>query len=102
MIVTWLISFQLNLCNAGIIPLGSVKCLIYLHTLLQELQVEKQKTNRVESMMREQRAAMEKELGSMQVKAQGTYQELQTMQIKVKPYISTIFSTASTGLYYTW
>lgn len=53
-------------------------------------------------MMREQRAAMEKELGSMQVKAQGTYQELQTMQIKVKPYISTIFSTASTGFYYTW
>lgn len=34
-------------------------------------------------MMREQRAAMEKELGSMQAKAQGSYQELQTMQIKV-------------------
>lgn len=34
--------------------------------------------------MREQRAAMEKELGGMQAKAQGSYQELQTMQIKVK------------------
>ncbi|KAM7375819.1 hypothetical protein PAMP_005586 [Pampus punctatissimus] len=48
----------------------------------QELQVEKQKTGRVEAMMREQRAAMEKELGGMQAKAQGSYQELQTMQIK--------------------
>lgn len=37
--------------------------------------------------MREQRAAMEKELGSMQAKAQGSYQELQTMQIKVKALI---------------
>lgn len=34
--------------------------------------------------MREQRAAMEKELGNMQAKAQGSYQELQAMQIKVK------------------
>ncbi|XP_058470951.1 kinectin isoform X2 [Solea solea] len=50
--------------------------------LSQELQVEKQKTGRVEAMMREQRAAMEKELGSMQGKAQGSYQELQTMQMK--------------------
>ncbi|GAA6213619.1 kinectin isoform X2 [Lates japonicus] len=50
--------------------------------LSQELQVEKQKTGRVEAMMREQRAAMEKDLGSMQAKAQGSYQELQTMQIK--------------------
>ncbi|XP_055087112.1 kinectin isoform X4 [Periophthalmus magnuspinnatus] len=50
--------------------------------LSQELQVEKQKTGRVEAMMREQRAAMEKELGGMQAKAQGSYQELQTMQIK--------------------
>ncbi|XP_034713880.1 kinectin isoform X3 [Etheostoma cragini] len=50
--------------------------------LSQELQVEKQKTGRVEAMMREQRGAMEKELGSMQGKAQGSYQELQTMQIK--------------------
>ncbi|XP_061600448.1 kinectin [Cololabis saira] len=50
--------------------------------LSQELQVEKQKTGRVEAMMREQRGAMEKELGNMQVKAQGSYQELQTMQIK--------------------
>uniref|UniRef100_A0AAQ6AL20 Ribosome receptor lysine/proline rich domain-containing protein n=1 Tax=Amphiprion ocellaris TaxID=80972 RepID=A0AAQ6AL20_AMPOC len=50
--------------------------------LSQELQVEKQKTGRVEAMMREQRAAMEKELGSMQAKAQGSCLELQTMQIK--------------------
>ncbi|XP_029688475.1 kinectin isoform X2 [Takifugu rubripes] len=50
--------------------------------LSQELQVEKQKTTRVETVVREQRAAMEKELGSMQAKAQGSYQELQTMQIK--------------------
>ncbi|XP_045918650.1 kinectin isoform X4 [Micropterus dolomieu] len=50
--------------------------------LSQELQVEKQKTGRVEAVMREQRAAMEKELGSMQGKAQGSCQELQTMQIK--------------------
>lgn len=42
----------------------------------QELQVEKQKTNRVEAVMREQRAAMEN-------KAQNNFQELQTMQIKV-------------------
>ncbi|MEQ2275015.1 hypothetical protein XENORESO_018246 [Xenotaenia resolanae] len=48
----------------------------------KELQLEKQKTGRVEAMMREQRAAMEKELGGMQAKAQGSYQELQTMQIK--------------------
>lgn len=38
--------------------------------------------------MREQRAAMEKELGGMQAKAQGSYQELQTMQIKVRALIS--------------
>nr|XP_057947260.1 kinectin isoform X2 [Doryrhamphus excisus] len=50
--------------------------------LSQELQVEKQKTARVEAMLREQCAAMEKELGSMQAKAQGSYQELQNMQIK--------------------
>ncbi|XP_038147279.1 kinectin isoform X4 [Cyprinodon tularosa] len=50
--------------------------------LSQELQHEKQKTGRVEAMMREQRAAMEKELGGMQAKAQGSYQELQNMQIK--------------------
>lgn len=54
--------------------------------LLQELQVEKQKTNRVEAVMREQRAAMEKELGSMQSKAQGSFQELQTMQMKVRAF----------------
>lgn len=51
---------------------------------LKELQVEKQKTGRVEAMMREQRGAMEKELGNMQAKAQGSYQDLQAMQIKVK------------------
>ncbi|XP_012707873.3 kinectin isoform X2 [Fundulus heteroclitus] len=50
--------------------------------LSQELQLEKQKTGRVEAVMREQRAAMEKELGGMQAKAQGSYQEVQTMQIK--------------------
>ncbi|XP_026210370.1 kinectin isoform X2 [Anabas testudineus] len=50
--------------------------------LSQELQVEKQKTGRVEAMMREQRGAMEKELGNMQAKAQGSFQELQNMQIK--------------------
>lgn len=38
--------------------------------------------------MRERLAAMEKELGSMQAKAQGSYQELQTMQIKVRALIS--------------
>ncbi|XP_053192271.1 kinectin isoform X2 [Scomber japonicus] len=48
----------------------------------QELQVEKQKTGRVEAVMREQVAAMEKEMGSMQAKAQGSYQEIQSMQIK--------------------
>uniref|UniRef100_A0A3B5LNN0 Kinectin 1 n=1 Tax=Xiphophorus couchianus TaxID=32473 RepID=A0A3B5LNN0_9TELE len=48
--------------------------------LSQELQLEKQKTGRMETMMREQRVAMEKELGGMQAKAQGSYQELQNMQ----------------------
>lgn len=47
--------------------------------VLQELHVEKQKTGRVEAMLREQRAALEKELGSFQAKAQ----ELQAMQMKV-------------------
>lgn len=47
--------------------------------MLQEVQVEKQKTGRVEAVLREQRSAMEKELGSMQAKTQ----ELQAMQIKV-------------------
>lgn len=52
--------------------------------------MEKQKTTRVETLVREQRAAMEKELGSMQAKAQGSYQELQTMQLKVRAfYVST-------------
>lgn len=49
--------------------------------------MEKQKTNRVEAVMREQRAAMEKELGSMQNKAQSNFQELQTMQIKVGAFL---------------
>ncbi|XP_016527500.1 kinectin isoform X5 [Poecilia formosa] len=48
--------------------------------LSQELQLEKQKTGRMETMMRDQRVAMEKELGGMQAKAQGSYQELQNMQ----------------------
>ncbi|XP_054894232.1 kinectin isoform X8 [Poeciliopsis prolifica] len=48
--------------------------------LSQELQLEKQKTGRMEAMVREQRVAMEKELGGMQAKAQGSYQELQNMQ----------------------
>lgn len=39
----------------------------------------------METMMREQRVAMEKELGGMQAKAQGSYQELQNMQKSVKP-----------------
>lgn len=37
--------------------------------------------------MREQRTAMEKELGSMQNKAQSNFQELQTMQIKVGAFL---------------
>ncbi|XP_077477048.1 kinectin isoform X2 [Stigmatopora argus] len=45
--------------------------------LSQELQASKQKTGRVETMLREQCSAMEKELGCMQAKAQGSYQELQ-------------------------
>lgn len=35
--------------------------------------------------MREQRAAMEKEVANMQAKAQGNFQELQNMQMKVFP-----------------
>lgn len=60
----------------------------------QELQVEKQKTNRVEAVMRERCAAMEKELSNMQNKAQSNFQELQTMQIKVRAffYVSAFFS----------
>lgn len=52
----------------------------------QELQVEKQKTNRVEAVMRERCATMEKELGNMQNKAQSNFQELQTMQMKVRAF----------------
>lgn len=48
--------------------------------------MEKQKTNRVEAVVREQRAAMEKELGNMQAKAQGNFQELQNMQMKVRTF----------------
>uniref|UniRef100_A0A3B3TRJ4 Kinectin 1 n=1 Tax=Poecilia latipinna TaxID=48699 RepID=A0A3B3TRJ4_9TELE len=50
--------------------------------LSQELQLEKQKTGRMETMMRDQRVAMEKELGGMQAKAQGSYQELQFQQVR--------------------
>ncbi|XP_047677274.1 kinectin isoform X4 [Tachysurus fulvidraco] len=50
--------------------------------LSQELQAEKQKNNRAEAMLREQRVAMEKEMSVMQAKAQGSYQELQSMQMK--------------------
>lgn len=67
--------------------------------VLQELQVEKQKTGRVEAMMREQRAAMEKDLGSMQAKAQGSYQELQTMQIKVRALISSIHTERNSDVF---
>lgn len=35
-------------------------------------------------MLRDQRVAMEKEVSVMQAKAQGSYQELQSMQIKVR------------------
>lgn len=48
------------------------------------MQAEKQKSNRAEVMLREQRVAMEKEMSVMQAKAQGSYQELQSMQIKVR------------------
>ncbi|XP_076835373.1 kinectin isoform X6 [Brachyhypopomus gauderio] len=50
--------------------------------LSQELQTEKQKSGRAEAMVREQRAAVEKDMNVMQAKAQGTYQELQNMQMK--------------------
>ncbi|XP_060790222.1 kinectin isoform X2 [Neoarius graeffei] len=50
--------------------------------LSQELQAEKQKSNRAEAVLREQRVAMEKEMSVMQAKAQSSYQELQSMQIK--------------------
>ncbi|KAL4613130.1 kinectin isoform X2 [Arapaima gigas] len=45
--------------------------------LSQELQMEKQKTGRVEALMREQRGAMEEQLSVMQAKAQNSYQEVQ-------------------------
>lgn len=54
--------------------------------MLKEFQVEKQKTSRVEAMLRDQCAVLEKELGNMQAKAQGSYQEHQTMQIKVRAF----------------
>ncbi|XP_046711467.1 kinectin isoform X3 [Silurus meridionalis] len=50
--------------------------------LSQELQAEKQKSNRAEAMLREQRVAMEKEVSAMQAKAQASFQELQSMQMK--------------------
>uniref|UniRef100_A0AAY5EVK4 Ribosome receptor lysine/proline rich domain-containing protein n=1 Tax=Electrophorus electricus TaxID=8005 RepID=A0AAY5EVK4_ELEEL len=48
----------------------------------QELQAEKQKSNRAEAMVREQRVAMEKEMNVMQAKAQGSFQDLQALQMK--------------------
>lgn len=59
----------------------------HIASVRQELQIEKQKTNRVEAVMREQRATMEKELGSMQNKAQSNFQELQSMQMKVGAFL---------------
>ncbi|XP_076155534.1 kinectin isoform X1 [Alosa pseudoharengus] len=50
--------------------------------LSQELQLEKQKNGRAEAMIREQRAAMEKELNVIQAKSQNSYQELNNYQIK--------------------
>ncbi|MBN3281546.1 KTN1 protein, partial [Polyodon spathula] len=50
--------------------------------LSQELLVEKQKGSLAESLLREQRGAMEKELSVLQGKAQGNYQENQAVQIK--------------------
>lgn len=54
--------------------------------------MEKQKTGRAEAMVREQRGAMEKELNVIQAKAQGSYQEAQGMQMKVRmgPVLSAI------------
>ncbi|XP_018619698.2 kinectin-like isoform X6 [Scleropages formosus] len=45
--------------------------------LSQELQMEKQKTGRVEALLRDQRGAMEEQLSVMQAKAQNSYQEVQ-------------------------
>ena len=59
--------------------------------VLQELQVEKQKTGRAESMLREQHAVMQKELGGMQAKTQSGYQELQAMQINVSHQFPTLY-----------
>ncbi|XP_048083780.1 kinectin isoform X3 [Alosa alosa] len=50
--------------------------------LSQELQLEKQKNGRAEAMIREQRAAMEKERNVIQAKSQNSYQELNNYQIK--------------------
>ncbi|XP_066550666.1 kinectin isoform X2 [Amia ocellicauda] len=50
--------------------------------LSQELMVEKQKTARVDSMLREQRGALEKDRSVLQAKAQGSMQETQAIQIK--------------------
>ncbi|KPP69972.1 Kinectin-like, partial [Scleropages formosus] len=43
----------------------------------RELQMEKQKTGRVEALLRDQRGAMEEQLSVMQAKAQNSYQEVQ-------------------------
>lgn len=64
--------------------------------MFQELQMEKQKNGRVEAMMREQRAAMEKELSVIQAKSQTSYQELNNYQIKVK--LGTHFTTMSKAI----
>uniref|UniRef100_A0A4W4EKU3 Ribosome receptor lysine/proline rich domain-containing protein n=1 Tax=Electrophorus electricus TaxID=8005 RepID=A0A4W4EKU3_ELEEL len=48
----------------------------------QELQAEKQKSNRAEAMVREQRVAMEKEMNVMQAKAQGSFQDLQFQKLR--------------------
>nr|XP_015205618.1 PREDICTED: kinectin [Lepisosteus oculatus] len=50
--------------------------------LNQELLAEKQKGMRAEAMWREQRGALEKDLGVLQVKAQGSFQEAQAAQMK--------------------
>ncbi|MBN3314545.1 KTN1 protein, partial [Atractosteus spatula] len=50
--------------------------------LNQELLAEKQKGMRAEAVWREQRGALEKELGVLQVKAQGSFQEAQATQMK--------------------
>ena len=47
--------------------------------------MEKQKAGRVEAMMREQHAAMQKELGGIRAKTQSRYQELQVKVSRTAP-----------------